>query len=192
MEAILKPLVCFKCYKMDVQFLYLRNELKFRRSLLNAKTKIGEATATEKHKNVVVTISKKLRWKFCQGDKFVLDEFENQRVIDPRFVTLFTEYLTIFDSTAIHSDRDFFGTMPLPESEEVFKTNKWELKRAVLVQEETSRRLSNNILIPETFKNWKSRISCVDSSWKHYNMQLNSLWMNLMTTLKNPILAKTF
>ena len=137
---------------MDIEFLYLRNELKFRRSLLNAKVKIGEATQTEKHESVIVSISKKMRWKFRQGDKIVLDEFENQRFIDPKFVTLFTGYLTILESTAIHTDREFFGTMPLPESEEVFNTNKWELKRAILVQEETSRRLSNNIFVPETFK----------------------------------------
>ena len=107
---------------MDIEFLYLRNELKFRRSLLNAKVKIGEATQTEKHESVIVSISKKMRWKFKQGDKIVLDEFENQRFIDPKFVTLFTGYLTILDSTAIHTDREFFGTMPLPEREEVFNT----------------------------------------------------------------------
>ena len=147
---------------MDIEFLYLRNELKFRRSLLNAKTKIGEATQTEKYKNVVVSISKKLRWKFRQGGKTVLDEFENQRFIDPKFVTLFTGYLTILDSISIHTDSEFFGTMPLPESEEVFNTNKWELKRSILVQEETSRKLSNNILIPETFKSWRNRINRID------------------------------
>ena len=54
---------------MDIEFLYLRNELKFRRSLLKAKVKIGEATQAEKYKNVVVNISKKLRWKFRQGVK---------------------------------------------------------------------------------------------------------------------------
>ena len=55
----------------------------------------------------------------------VLDEFENQRFIDPKFVTLFTGYLTILDSISIHTDSEFYGTMPLPESEEVFNTNKW-------------------------------------------------------------------
>ena len=119
----------------------------------------------------------------------MLDEFENQRFIDPKFVTLFTGYLTILDSISIHTDSEFFGTVPLPESEEVFNTNKWELKRAILVQEETSRKLSNNILIPETFKSWRNRINRTNATWRSYNRQLNSLCMNLMATVKDPVLA---
>ena len=79
--------------------------------------------------------------------------------------------------------------MPLPESEEVFNTNKWELKRSILVQEETSRKLSNNILIPETFKSWRNRINRINATWRSYNRQLNSLCMNLMATVKDPVLA---
>ena len=71
-----------------------------------------------KQKNTKVlssVLAKSYDGSLGQGDKIVLDEFENQRFIDPKFVTLFTGYLTILDSIAIHTDREFFGTMPLPE-----------------------------------------------------------------------------
>ena len=67
-----------------------------------------------------------------QDGDIILDENEAHRFVEGRDVKVFTQYLSILNSVAIHTDTLAIGTMPLPlipENSDVYNTKKWDLNR---------------------------------------------------------------
>eukprot|EP00942_MAST-04A_sp_MAST-4A-sp1_P000435 g435.t1 len=98
----------------NIEFTYFRNELKLRRKTLSNSTKIEKVTPTESQTHVTIRIAKKKRWEFVQDGDIILDENEAHRFVEGRDVKVFTQYLSILNSVAIHTDTLAIGTMPLP------------------------------------------------------------------------------
>ena len=163
----------------NIEFTYFRNELKLRRKTLSNSTKIEKVTPTESQTHVTIRIAKKKRWEFVQDGDIILDENEAHRFVEGRDVKVFTQYLSILNSVAIHTDTLAIGTMPLPlipENSDVYNTKKWDLNRSLFVNEENSRVTSNYIFVPETYNAWKERKHTDKTDWETYNFKINCLF----------------